>query len=371
MSAYPAYDVRKIIHAARNPTHDLVMVYAHRGARALGRSTENSFASVAAAARAGYEGIEIDLRLTRDKQVVVWHDQGLGRNSDVAVPAGEKQYNPFTGEGWSPLVKDTTWAEMEKLHLRDESGFVTDERPILLGELLDFMRDEGITMLVHLDVKEAELMPYAYDVISKATNKAGVPAMEWCVWVPKGKLYPTPEVWEAQEWVQRALAAGDGMAFTLLLEEPAANTMDSVKAWAECPYLITFEIHVPTPGGDFQPELDYVLGKGFGVGSWYKGGDVARQYYGEEWAMGYDDSAFRNGIRKSGPEVKVMLYEWSGIQMHGGVLGEPPAGVVDSRTDLDTLLDTLRFTYVVADPFTDLGDRLAAIGRRNVSRMLA
>lgn len=123
---YPNYDVHKIIHAARNPTPDLIMVYAHRGARALGRTTENSFASVAAAAKAGYEGMEIDLRLTKDKQVVVWHDQGLGRNSDIAVPDGEQQYNPFTGKGYSPLVRDTSWfGEMEHLHLRDESGYPT------------------------------------------------------------------------------------------------------------------------------------------------------------------------------------------------------------------------------------------------------
>lgn len=196
---------------------------------------------------------------------------------------------------------------------------------------------------------------------------------EWCVWVPKGKLFPTPAEWEAQPWVQHALAQGKGMAFTLLLEEEGHRALDSVKAWAECPYLLTFEIHVPVPGGEFQPELDYVLSKGFGVGSWYKGGDVARQYYeiNSKWEVAWDDSAFREGILASGSEVKVMLYEFEGLKMHGGVLGEKPTSVTDSRTDLDTLLETLKFSYVVADPFTDLGQRLAAMGRRNVSRMMA
>jgi hypothetical protein len=57
--------------------------------------------------------------------------------------------------------------------------------------------------------------------------------------------------------------------------------------------------------------------------------------------------------------------------MHGGCWARSPTRVTDSRTDLDTLLETLKFSYVVADPFTDLGQRLAAMGRRNVSRMMA
>lgn len=39
------------------------------------------------------------------------------------------------------------------------------------------MRIEGITMLVHLDIKDPDLLPYAYDIISKAVNPAGVAAM--------------------------------------------------------------------------------------------------------------------------------------------------------------------------------------------------
>lgn len=125
-SPYPDYDIHKVIQAVRNPTPDLVNVFAHRGVRLLGGTTENSLTAIAAAARAGYEGIEIDLRLTKDKRVVVFHDAGLGRLTDVKLPKGETYYNPFTGKGYSPLVKETKWVgEMEHLHLRDDSGGVT------------------------------------------------------------------------------------------------------------------------------------------------------------------------------------------------------------------------------------------------------
>lgn len=93
-SPYPDYDIHKVIQAVRNPTPDLVNVFAHRGVRLLGGTTENSLTAIAAAARAGYEGIEIDLRLTKDKRVVVFHDAGLGRLTDVKLPKGETYSTP-------------------------------------------------------------------------------------------------------------------------------------------------------------------------------------------------------------------------------------------------------------------------------------
>ena len=123
---YPNYDVRKIVEAFRWPTPDLINIYAHRALRLVDGSTENSLSSVAAAAKAGYEGIEIDVRLTRDRQVVIFHDEGLGRSLDLEVPEGQVAFNPFTAQGYSPLVKDTNWYGMiEHLYLKDVHGNTT------------------------------------------------------------------------------------------------------------------------------------------------------------------------------------------------------------------------------------------------------
>ena len=51
------------------------VIQGHRGARAL--SPENTIASMRAAIDAGATGIELDVRLTGDGQVVVWHDPTL------------------------------------------------------------------------------------------------------------------------------------------------------------------------------------------------------------------------------------------------------------------------------------------------------
>lgn len=97
---YPQYDVRKIIEALKKPSQNLVNVFAHRGMRLLNASTENSYSSVTSGARAGCEGIEIDARLTTDKQAIVLHEnEGLGRITNIRPPTGESYYNPFTGVG--------------------------------------------------------------------------------------------------------------------------------------------------------------------------------------------------------------------------------------------------------------------------------
>ena len=123
INLYPQYDVRKIIKAFKYPTTDLVNVYAHRGHRLRLGATENSLSAVAGAALAGYEGIEIDVRLSKDGQVVILHDEGLGRISDIKRPSGQDEHNPFTGKGYSPLVKETNWfGVMEDLRIKDVNG---------------------------------------------------------------------------------------------------------------------------------------------------------------------------------------------------------------------------------------------------------
>lgn len=45
-----------------------------------------------------------------------------------------------------------------------------------LTSSLEFIRDEGINILVQIDVKDLDAMAYAYDVITQHANAAGVPA---------------------------------------------------------------------------------------------------------------------------------------------------------------------------------------------------
>ena len=67
--------------------------YAHRGLHSGdGRVPENSLASFAAAAKAGY-GVELDIQFTADHQIVVFHDDNLRRMCGVNCRVDELTYD--------------------------------------------------------------------------------------------------------------------------------------------------------------------------------------------------------------------------------------------------------------------------------------
>lgn len=71
--------------------------YAHRGLHSRDRSVpENSLAAFRLAAREGY-GIELDVQLSRDGQVVVFHDDTLDRVCGVHARVDEKSFEELSG----------------------------------------------------------------------------------------------------------------------------------------------------------------------------------------------------------------------------------------------------------------------------------
>lgn len=95
--------------------------FAHRGLHSRDRAIpENSLEAFRLAARAGY-GIELDVRLSRDGQVVVFHDDTLDRVCGVHA-----------------RVEDLDWAELRQLYLCD-----SNQRIPLLSEALEQIRGAG------------------------------------------------------------------------------------------------------------------------------------------------------------------------------------------------------------------------------------
>lgn len=91
--------------------------YAHRGLHSKDKSVpENSLAAFALAAAEGY-GIELDIQLTADEQVVVFHDNDLKRVCGIDKP-----------------LKDCTYDELLTYRLHD-----TDERIPLFSEVLSIV----------------------------------------------------------------------------------------------------------------------------------------------------------------------------------------------------------------------------------------
>ena len=118
--------------------------FAHRGLHAKDKSVpENSLAAFRLAVEAGY-GIELDIRFTKDKQLVVFHDDTLLRMCGV-----DQRVDAFT------------YAELQEFRLLD-----SDEQIPLFSEVLSLVNGR-IPLLVEIKTgpENALLCQHAYDML--------------------------------------------------------------------------------------------------------------------------------------------------------------------------------------------------------------
>ena len=130
--------------------YDRPIILAHRGGSLLG--PEHTMAAFEKAHSLGVDGFEIDIRLTKDEEIVVFHDATVNRTSD--------------GIGF---VKDFTLDELKELnfgyHFEDLDGqFPYKEEKIeivSLRELLEVFPNMYINIDIkdHPDTYEGSLMP--------------------------------------------------------------------------------------------------------------------------------------------------------------------------------------------------------------------
>jgi len=123
-----------------------VFITAHRGFS--GRAPENTLAAFRAAIDAGCDMIELDVHLSRDRRVVVIHDDRLERTT-----------------GGSGKVADRTFAELQRL----DAGSWFDprysgERIPALAEVLSLTRDR---ILVNIELKKGKRhLPYTMEELA-------------------------------------------------------------------------------------------------------------------------------------------------------------------------------------------------------------
>jgi len=124
----------------------------HRGARAY--APENTLVGLHTAADMGVEWVEIDVKLSRDGEPIVFHDEELSRITGV-----------------SGLVADTDWSELKQLDAGAHfSHSFVDERIPHLEEALSTILDRG--MGVNLEIKpcpgrEKETAEIMLDCVSR------------------------------------------------------------------------------------------------------------------------------------------------------------------------------------------------------------
>lgn len=115
-----------------------VKVIAHRGASAL--APENTLAAFEKALYLGVDGIELDVQLTRDGELVVCHDERVDRTTD--------------GVG---LVKDFSLTEIKRLDAGSWFGAsYRGERIPTLGEVLELIKHKQV--LLNIEIKSGVIV---------------------------------------------------------------------------------------------------------------------------------------------------------------------------------------------------------------------
>ncbi len=112
------------------------LIYGHRGASA--DAPENTLRAFALAAEQQADGVELDVQLTRDGQLVVFHDENLAR---------------VTGE--KGRLCDRTWEELRRLPIRLPGATAEDGIP-LLSEVLTLLHNRGLR--VNIELKNSEIL---------------------------------------------------------------------------------------------------------------------------------------------------------------------------------------------------------------------
>ncbi|MGV3586270.1 MAG: glycerophosphodiester phosphodiesterase family protein, partial [Adhaeribacter sp.] len=115
---------------------DVPLISGHRGGMVKG-FPENCIATFENTLRHTPAFFEIDPRLTKDSVIVLMHDATLERTT--------------TGKG---KVSDYTWAELQKLKLKDVEGNITEHRIPTLDEVIKWSKGKTI---INLDKKDVPL----------------------------------------------------------------------------------------------------------------------------------------------------------------------------------------------------------------------
>jgi glycerophosphoryl diester phosphodiesterase len=210
------------------------------------------------------ECIETDIHLSLDGQLPMIHDGGLGRSTDVGEYTGRPAYNPYTGKGYNPAVKDLNFTGfMEHLHLRDDAGRVHVETIPTLPDMVTSMYHTGANVVLQLDFKDKDAVGPAYWGLKNLTNAAGVPANEWCIYKLQASWWNSPAELEALDWMQDAFANGVKISYIPVynpIDEVNFDTLASLKGFMKTNYTISAEIELYSNRGPLQGLLDHVEG---------------------------------------------------------------------------------------------------------------
>lgn len=103
-------------------------LWAHRGAS--GQYPENTMTAFEKALELNADGIELDVQYSKDRKIVVIHDETVNR----------------TGNGAGGYIKDMTFEELRKINVGDAEKHTPVERIPLLEEVLELVKGSSVKL---------------------------------------------------------------------------------------------------------------------------------------------------------------------------------------------------------------------------------
>lgn len=147
-----------IIPEAKRP-----LVFAHRGISAI--APENTMASFKLARAKGMPGVELDVHLTADGKLVVFHDHYTGR---VAGADGLPPGAAAMGKGLN--LEKSSWDELRKVDIGSWKGSeYASERIFFLSELFE---EFGDGFYYDIELKSTKTEDYGLEAATVAVIKA-------------------------------------------------------------------------------------------------------------------------------------------------------------------------------------------------------
>ncbi|SKC83283.1 glycerophosphodiester phosphodiesterase family protein [Ohtaekwangia koreensis] len=175
------YKTNYIINTLKRPQKDLVAVCAHRGYWRERGVPENSLAAIQRAVNVGIETIELDIKLSSDGVPVLMHDVTLGRITNAP--------QVFPSKGNNPPVNWCTNGDLQKLRLKDRYGSLTNEHLPTLWQALEYIKNQRLSVVIVLDIKDRQATRACWDVVKWAKNYWGTPAYDWVIFKLNATVY--------------------------------------------------------------------------------------------------------------------------------------------------------------------------------------
>lgn len=225
------------------------LTLAHRGLWGANAQSpgvpENSRASLREAQNACMDGVELDVKVTKDGMPVLMHDFNVGRTTNASAVLGGLMYNPYTNHGTNPRVDSLTWAQVQGLQLlTQDRKAVTGYHPPSVPDLFDYWKSNFMSVPMVFDTKDAGAVRAVHTAaLQKFSRPGDVVAVK-----VNATLFPTPLMFIANAKYISAIPVFTTNMLTKI-DVPASR-----RAWQD--WANTLEINVKQDGGLLQGQMD-------------------------------------------------------------------------------------------------------------------